>query len=623
MASLPGSESLFTEPLILLGAAALAVPICKRLGLGSILGYLAAGVVIGPLLRLITESESILKVAELGVVLLLFVIGLELKPSRLWSMRRDIFGLGSAQLLVTGAVLTAIVYLFGLSWQVSVVVGMGLALSSTAIGIQTLNERGELSTPYGQKSFSILLLQDLAIVPLLAMVAALAPRTGSDSEPVGLTTAFLELGLIAGSVVLLVVIGRYLLNPMFRILANSKAHEIMTVAALLVVFGAAALLEFAGMSSAMGAFLAGVMLADSSFRHELEANIEPFRGLLMGLFFMAVGMTLNLTIIYENWALIGITALLFISLKAAILYGLGRIFRLGHAVAVRTALLLPQHGEFAFVLFTAAVAAGLMNTTNASILTAVATITMALSPLAMSLAPRLIPTVPGEEIEEDFSEVTGNVILISFGRFGQVVSQLLLAERIDVTIIDNNAERIRSAAKFGFKIYYGDGRRLDVLRAAGLERARMVIVCTDGAAQTSQVVRMVQKHAPQAKVYARSNDRSHSIALRQADVDFEIRESSESAMRMGNEALKGLGVPPERIEEIADDVRKRDELRLQMQADGDPDAARHTLHINTVKPEPLLAPGRSATPLTKETGKLVGENEGVQSDAVADKTPDV
>lgn len=618
MASLPGSESLFTEPLILLGAAALAVPICKRLGFGSILGYLAAGVVIGPVLRLITESESILKVAELGVVLLLFVIGLELKPSRLWSMRRDIFGLGSAQLLVTGAVLTVIVYLFGLSWQVSVVVGMGLALSSTAIGIQTLNERGELSTPYGQKSFSILLLQDLAIVPLLAMVAALAPRTGSDSEPVGLTTAFLELGLIAGSVVLLVVIGRYVLNPMFRILANSKAHEIMTVAALLVVFGAAALLEFAGMSSAMGAFLAGVMLADSSFRHELEANIEPFRGLLMGLFFMAVGMTLNLTIIYENWALIGITALLFISLKAAILYGLGRLFRLGHAVAVRTALLLPQHGEFAFVLFTAAVAAGLMNTTNASILTAVATITMALSPLAMSLAPRLIPTVPGEEMEEDFSEVTGNVILISFGRFGQVVSQLLLAERIDVTIIDNNAERIRSAAKFGFKIYYGDGRRLDVLRAAGLERARMVIVCTDGAAQTSQVVRMVQKHAPQAKVYARSNDRSHSIALRQADVDYEIRESVESAMRMGNAALKGLGVPPERIEEIAEDVRKRDELRLQMQADGDPDAARHTLHINTVKPEPLLEPGRSATPLTKETGELVDENEGAQSDELSD-----
>lgn len=623
MASLPGSESLFTEPLILLGAAALAVPICKRLGFGSILGYLAAGVVIGPVLRLITESESILKVAELGVVLLLFVIGLELKPSRLWSMRRDIFGLGSAQLLVTGAALTAIVYLFGLNWQVSLVVGMGLALSSTAIGIQTLNERGELSTPYGQKSFSILLLQDLAIVPLLALVAALAPRTGSDSEPVGLSTAFLELGLIAGSVVLLVVIGRYLLNPMFRILANSKAHEIMTVAALLVVFGAAALLEFAGMSSAMGAFLAGVMLADSSFRHELEANIEPFRGLLMGLFFMAVGMTLNLTIISENWALIAITALLFISLKAAILYGLGRLFRLGHAVAVRTALLLPQHGEFAFVLFTAAVASGLMNTTNASILTAVATITMALSPLAMSLAPRLIPTVAGEEMEEDFSEVTGNVILISFGRFGQVVSQLLLAERIDVTIIDNNAERIRSAAKFGFKIYYGDGRRLDVLRAAGLERARMVIVCTDGAAQTSQVVRMVQKNAPQAKVYVRSNDRSHSIALRQADVDYEIRESVESAMRMGSEALKGLGVLPERIEEIAEDVRKRDEMRLQMQADGDPDAARHTLHINTVKPEPLLAPRRPAKPLTKETGELVDENEGTQSDDLPEKSPHV
>ncbi len=609
MASIPGSESLFTEPLILLGAAALAVPIFKRLGFGSVLGYLAAGVVIGPVLRLITDSASILRVAELGVVLLLFIIGLEMKPVRLWAMRRDIFGLGSAQLLVTGAALSGIVYLFGQNWQVSLVVGMGMALSSTAIAIQTLNERGELSSPYGQKSFSILLLQDLAIVPLLALVAALAPRSRGDDGSFGLSAAFLEIGLIAGSVVLLVVIGRYLLNPMFRILANSKAHEIMTVAALLVVFGAAALVEFAGMSSAMGAFLAGVMLADSSFRHELEANIEPFRGLLMGLFFMAVGMTLDLAIISENWILIGATALLFMSLKASLLYGLGRLFGLGHAVAVRVAMLLPQHGEFAFVLFTAAVSSGLMNSTDASILTAVATITMALTPLTISLAPKLIPTVAGEEIEEDFSEVTGNVILISFGRFGQVVSQILLAERIDVTIIDNNAERIRSAAKFGFKIYYGDGRRLDVLRAAGLERARMVIVCTDGAAQTSQVVRMVQKHAPQAKVFARSNDRAHSIALRHATVDYEIREFVESAMRMGTEALKGLGVPPERIEQISEDVRRHDEQRLQMQADGDPNGGRHKLHVNTVQPEPLLAPGRSATPLTQETGDLVDDNK--------------
>lgn len=607
MATVPGSESLFTEPLILLGAAALAVPVFKRLGFGSVLGYLAAGVVIGPFFQLITDSESILKVAELGVVLLLFVIGLELKPSRLWSMRRDIFGLGSAQVLLTGAALSWLVYVFGNSWQFSLVVGLGLALSSTAIAIQTLNERGELSQPYGQKSFSILLLQDLAIVPLLALVAFVAPYSDESGETLGWTSAFIELGIIVGSVVALVLIGRHLLNPMFRILANSKAREIMTVAALLVVFGAAALLEFAGMSSAMGAFLAGVMLAESSFRHELEADIEPFRGLLMGLFFMAVGMSLDLAIIYQNWALILGTALLFMIIKAAILYGLGRIFRLGHAVSVRTAMLLPQHGEFAFVLFTAAVAADLMNITEASILTAIATITMALTPLALSLAPKLIPKVEGEEYEEDFSDVTGNVILISFGRFGQVVSQLLLAERIDVTIIDNNAERIRSAAKFGFKIYYGDGRRLDVLRAAGLDRARMVIVCTDGATATTQVVRMVQKHAPQAKVYVRSYDRPHSIVLRQSDVDFEIRESVESAMRMGTEALRGLGVPAERIEEIAADVRRRDELRLQMQSEGDLQAGRHTLHTNTVTPEPLLTPGRSAKPLTQETGKLVDD----------------
>tara|TARA_R110002096_G_scaffold75732_19_gene178941 strand:- start:7516 stop:9375 length:1860 start_codon:yes stop_codon:yes gene_type:complete len=607
MATVPGNESLFTEPLILLGAAALAVPIFKRLGFGSVLGYLAAGVIIGPFFKLITDAESILKVAELGVVLLLFVIGLELKPSRLWSMRRDIFGLGSAQVVLTGAALSGLVYLFGKSWQFSIVVGLGLALSSTAIAMQTLNERGELSQPYGQKSFSILLLQDLAIVPLLALVAFVAPYRNESGESLGWTSAFMELGMIVGSVVALVLIGRHLLNPMFRILANSKAREIMTVAALLVVFGAAALLEFAGMSSAMGAFLAGVMLAESSFRHELEADIEPFRGLLMGLFFMAVGMSLDLAIIYQNWALIGGTALLFMIIKGAILYGLGRIFRLGHAVSVRVAMLLPQHGEFAFVLFTAAVAAGLMSTTDSSILTSIATITMALTPVALSFAPKLIPKVEGEEYEDDFSDVTGNVILISFGRFGQVVSQLLLAERIDVTIIDNNAERIRSAAKFGFKIYYGDGRRLNVLRAAGLDRARMVIICTDGAAPTSQVVRMVQKHAPQAKVYVRSFDRPHSIALRQNHVDFEIRESVESAMRMGTEALKGLGVPPERIDEIASDVRKRDELRLQMQSGGDLQAGLDTLHTNMVTPEPLVAPERSAIPLTKETGELVDE----------------
>lgn len=615
MAVVPGSESLFTDPLILLGAAAIAVPIFRRLGLGSVLGYLAAGVIIGPILRLIIDGESILHVAELGVVLLLFVIGLELKPSRLWSMRRDIFGLGSAQVLLCGVALTSIVLLTGQSWQVSIVVGLGFALSSTAIAMQILNETGDFSLKYGQKSFSILLFQDIAIVPLLALVALLAPYDGADGEVSNWLDTSLELGLAVACIAALILAGRYLLSPMFRILANSKAREIMTVAALLVVLGAAALMEFAGMSSAMGAFIAGVMLAESSYRHELEADIEPFRGLLMGLFFMAVGMSLDVLIVLENWLLILSSALLFMTIKAVIIYGLGRIFGLDHSVATRTAMLLPQHGEFAFVLFTAAVAANLMDSTYASVLTAIATVTMALTPLTVALAPRLVPKSEAEEIQEDFSSATGNVLLISFGRFGQVVSQLLLAERIDVTIIDNNAERIRSAAKFGFKIYYGDGRRLDVLRAAGLERARMVIICTDSAASTLQVSDLIQKHAPQARVFVRSYDRSHSIELRKRNVDFEIRESVESAMRLGTEALRGLGVEDERVEEIEIDVRRRDELRLQMQVDGDLQAGQDTLHVNTVTPEPLVAPKSQAKPLTKETGDVVGKPDKEEKSA--------
>lgn len=615
MAAVPGSESLFTDPLILLGAATIAVPIFRRLGLGSVLGYLAAGVIIGPILRIIVDGESILHVAELGVVLLLFVIGLELKPSRLWSMRRDIFGLGSSQVILCGAALTSLVLLTGQSWQVSVVVGLGFALSSTAIAMQILNETGDFSRKYGQKSFSILLFQDIAIVPLLALVALLAPHDGADGDTSNWLDASLELGIAVACVAFLILAGRYLLSPVFRILANSKAREIMTIAALLVVLGAAALMEFAGMSSAMGAFIAGVMLAESSYRHQLEADIEPFRGLLMGLFFMAVGMSLNLSIVLENWLLIISTALLFMLIKAVVIYGLGRIFGLDHSVATRTAMLLPQHGEFAFVLFTAAVAANLMDTTYASILTAIATVTMALTPLTVALAPRLIPKRITEEIQEDFSSATGNVLLISFGRFGQVVSQLLLAERIDVTIIDNNAERIRSAAKFGFKIYYGDGRRIDVLRAAGLERARMVIICTDGAAPTLQVSDLVQEHAPQARVFVRSFDRSHSIELRKRNVDFEIRESVESAMRLGTEALRGLGVEEDRVEEIAIDVRQRDELRLQMQVDGDLQAGQNTLHVNTITPEPLVVPKSQAKPLTKETGDVVGKADSVEKSA--------
>ncbi|MBL4647196.1 MAG: cation:proton antiporter [Rhizobiales bacterium] len=613
MSAVPGAESLFTAPLVFLAAAVIAVPIFKKLGLGSVLGYLAAGIIIGPVLGLIVDGESILRVAELGVVLLLFIIGLELKPSRLWEMRKDILGLGAVQVIACGIALTAIIYASGRPWQVSLVVGLGLALSSTAIAMQILEERGEAHGEYGQKSFSILLFQDLAIVPLLALVAFLAPSSSGEATSTDWGEIGTKLSLVIVCVAALILIGRYLLSPMFQLLADAKASEIMTAAALLVVLGAAALMEFAGMSSAMGAFIAGVMLAESSFRHELEANIEPFRGLLMGLFFMAVGMSLDLAIVADNlWLILG-AAIAFMATKGAIIYGLSRFSGLVHATAIRIASVLPQHGEFAFVLFTSAAGVGLLSLTDASILAAVTTLTMALTPLTVALAPRFIPATGLDEIEEDFSTVTGTVILISFGRFGQVVSQLLLAEGIDVTIIDSSASRIRSAAKFGFKIYYGDGRRLEVLRAAGLDNAQMVIVCTNHENPTTEIVELVKKHAPSTKVYVRSYDRGHSISLRRLEVDFEIRESVESAFKLGAEALNGLHTDSARVHEIVRDIRRRDAYRLALQVDGDINDGLDTLHTNAAPtPEPLQSPKHAAKPLNKETGDLVEKTEADQ-----------
>lgn len=608
MASAPGTDTLFTDPLIFLSAAVIAVPIFKRLGLGSVLGYLAAGVVIGPVSGLITDGQEILHVAELGVVLLLFIIGLELKPARLWAMKHDIFGLGSAQILLCGAALTGIVMALGQRFEAALTIGLALALSSTAIAMQILQERDELRRSYGQKSFSILLMQDMAIVPLLALTTLLAQMANGGGEAAGLGSIALEIGIIVGAVAALILAGKYLLNPLFSLFATARAQEIMTAAALLVVLGAAALMDAAGMSSAMGAFLAGVMLAESSFRHELEADIEPFRGLLMGLFFMAVGMALDLDVIAAQWPSILGLALAFMTLKGTIIYGLGRLWRMTHRNAFRMAMLLPQHGEFAFVVFTTATGAGLLGLADASFYTAIATVTMALTPLTVVAAPRILGAEKPEEIAEDFSDATGNVLLISFGRFGQLLSQMLLAEGVDVTIIDNNAQRIRSAAKFGFKVYFGDGRRLDVLRAAGLDRAKMVIVCTGYSHSTSQIVDLIQKHAPHTQILVRSYDRAHAIELRQKKVDYELRESVESAFRLGAEALRRLDVQEDRVVEISSDVRARDDRRLDLQVDGDISSGQDHLHTNTPTPEPLRAPIQKARPMSEETEEIVEQS---------------
>lgn len=590
------TTGIYQEPLLLLMGAVIAAPLFQRIGLGTILGYLAAGVAIGPVARLVSDGEELLHVAELGVVFLLFIIGLELKPSRLWTMRRDIFGLGLAQVLATGTVLALLAsFLPGFSISAAIVVGFGLALSSTAFAVQTLEGQGLLNTRFGQKSFSILLFQDIAIAPLLALVPLLSPG-GEGAEAISGTRFAVALASVAA----LVIAGRYLLNPLFRLIAQSGAKEVMIAAALLVVLGSATLLQIAGLSMALGAFIAGVMLADSSFRHELSADIEPFRGILLGLFFMAIGLSLDLGVVLENWlaVLLAVPALMLV--KAVLLYGLCRIFGSGHDEALRVAALLPQGGEFGFVLFTAASAALIFSPATASLLTAVVTLSMVLTPLTVRIGERMARGDKPEEMEEDFEGAGADVLMIGFSRFGQIASQVLLAGGRDVTIIDHSATRVRSVEKFGFRIYFGDGRRKDVLEAAGIRRAKIVAVCVNGRAQTDAIVDLIRSEFPEVKLFVRSYDRAHALSLRARGVEYELRETLESALLFGQVSLRELGTEDETAQAIMDDVRRRDEERLEIQAVDGFLAGRDRMHTSPVTPEPLIKPTHEARRLNPE-----------------------
>ena len=580
------THSSYNEVLMMLGGALLAAPIFKRLGLGTILGYLAAGVVIGPILHQIRDGEELLGVAELGVVFLLFLIGLELKPSRLWAMRRDIFGLGIAQVAVTGLTLAGLTLAFGLEeWDGALIIGFGLALSSTAFAMQILDERGDTNTRYGQRAFSMLLLQDLAIVPLLALIPLLAEQKPEDT-----TSAFEDFTIALAAITALLVAGRYLLNPLFRVIARTGAREAMIAAALFVVLAAAMLLQLAGLSMAMGAFLAGVLLADSSYRHELQADVEPFRGILLGLFFMAVGLSLHLDVIFSHWLMVLIATPAVMLIKSLVIYTLCRLTGSPHNDAVRIALVLPQGGEFGFVLFTAAAAGGIFSNGLASLLIAVVTISMALTPIAAALSRFLLVEDPEEEMEEDFEGAGADVLMIGFSRFGQIAAQILLAGGREVTVIDHSTDRVRQAANFGFRIYFGDGTRKDVLRAAGIERAKIVAICTQGKAATDRIVDLVQSEYPNATLFVRSYDRVHTLSLRARGVQHELRETFESALVFGRETLEELGVKPDDALAISDDIRRRDLARLELQAVEGISAGRHMLHSKPVSPEPLLKP---------------------------------
>jgi glutathione-regulated potassium-efflux system protein KefB len=563
---------------VLLGAAVVALPLFKRLGLGSVLGYLTAGLAIGPFgLGLFTDPQAILHVAELGVVMLLFIIGLEMQPSKLWALRREIFGLGLAQVALCGVVLTGAGLLLGLSPVVALVAALGFVLSSTAIVMQLLEERGETATVAGQRVVSILLLEDLSIVPLLALVAFLAP----SGEAAGAGSRWVGVAIGLGAIVALVVAGRWLLNPLFRVLAHAKAREVMTAAALLVVLGAALLMQVGGLSMAMGAFLAGVLLSESTFRHQLEADVEPFRGILMGLFFMSVGMSLDLAVVAVAWQQILLLVAVFMSLKAGTVYALARVLKARRGEAITRAALLIQGGEFAFVLYAAAAGAGLLEARVHAVLSAAVIVSMALTPLAvLSLRWWIRPAAPSMEGVEPAANLEGTALLVGFGRFGQIVSQWLLARGYSVSIIDTNTEAIRDAKDFGFKVYYGDGTRSDLLCTAGAETARLILVCVDSREAVNRIVELAKAEFPHSRLLARARDREHALELAAAGVDYFVRETYESAMAMGRAALAALGVEEHAVAEVGAELRRRDGERFALEMTGGIYAGRAFIHGN-------------------------------------------
>ncbi len=553
----------------LLGAAIIAVPLFKKLGLGSVLGYLAAGLVVGPFgLKLFTDPQSIIHVAELGVVMFLFIIGLEMKPSHLWGLRRQIFGLGSLQVISCAIFLTFVGMLFGFPWQVAFISASGFVLTSTAIVMQVLGERGDINAPRGQKMVSILLFEDLIIVPLLAVVAFLAP-TNPDVAVVASQPIWQKIGIAGLSLAALVVAGLWLLNPLFRIVAKTKVRELMTAVALFVVLGSALLMEEGGLSTAMGAFAAGVLLSESSFRHQLEADIEPFRGLLLGLFFLGVGMALDLNVVMNNWMLIvsGVSALMVV--KSIAIYVIARLSKSSHMEAMDRAVLMAQGGEFAFVLYAAATSQGVLDAeTNANI-TAIVVLSMVITPINIVIHNKfIVPRFTTEEQREaDQIEEQRSIVLIGIGRFGQIINHVLTMSGYHPTVIDLDAQMINNLKKLGIKSYYGDATRMDILHNAGVEHAELLIVAVDNQDAAITIVKAARHMNPNIKIIARAYDRPHVYQLFQAGADLQVRETFDSALRSSKKALRILGIDKDVAEEVCRHYFYRDRHRVKVMAE--------------------------------------------------------
>ena len=537
-----------TNSLIYLAAAVIAVPVAKKLGLGSIIGYLAAGMAIGPWgLGLVSNVQDILHFAEFGVVLMLFLVGLELEPERLWELRRPIFGWGSAQVMGCAALITGVAMAFGVSWQVALVAGLGLALSSTAIALQAIGERHLMPTSSGQAGFSILLFQDVAAIPILALLPLLGAVSGSN-EALAPSGRALEAIKIIAVIAGIIIGGRLALRPLLRWIANSGTPEIFTAASLLLVVAIAALMQMVGLSMALGAFLAGVLLATSEYRRELETDIEPFKGLLLGLFFIAVGMSIDFGVLRDSPGLMAAILVGFLGLKLAVIYGLAALMKLPYQERPVFAVLLAQGGEFAFVVFQAAAGAQVFSPQTASLLIGAVALSMLLSPLLLVGIDKLVLPRYAKGNKSTLAEIsepqTAPVIIAGFGRYGQIVGRVLLAQGIQPTVLDHDADMIETVRAFGLRVFYGDATRLDLLRTAGAANARIIVVAVDDVDQSLKIVDLVKEHFPQLEIVARARDVPHWNALRDRGVMRVERELFESSLRSARGVMETLGYPP-------------------------------------------------------------------------------
>jgi monovalent cation:proton antiporter-2 (CPA2) family protein len=555
--------SLLAQIAIFLASAVIAIPIFRYFKLGSVLGYLAAGIIIGPAcLGLISRIDATEHIAEFGIVLLMFVIGLELQPSRLWVMRKSIFGLGLAQVLVTTLGLGSAAYFgFEQTWQSALIIGFGLSMSSTALVLQLLAERGQLNSHYGRSAFSILLFQDIAVLPALALLPLLGVATAKTAGPGGwLAIKFVA---VLGTAV---VGGRYVLRPMLRIVAATRVAEAFTAAGLLVVIGTALLVSQVGLSLPLGAFLAGVLLADSEFRHELEADIEPFKGLLLGLFFITVGMSANVALVREKpLTLLGLT-LAFMLVKVAVLRGIGRLNGLPNATGRGLAFSLPSGGEFAFVLFGLAATLGIMDTQVAELLVLAVTGSMILSPLLLTIHDALSQNKEADSRPFDTpEELYPKVIIAGFGRFGQIVGRILTAKRISFTALEANQTQVDFLRRFGNQVFYGDASRLELLRAAHAENAEVFVLAIDDVEASVRTAELIRKHFPHLKIFARARNRQHAFRLLDLDVRYTVRETLGSSLEMSGKVLETLGLSKSKAMQTVRQFRAHDEITMAKQ----------------------------------------------------------